>query len=79
MTGLTGVAVAGAHEVIGTGVVGTPVGLSGGAVFTGAYVCYGSDTTSAGLTVEFTYKSGSSFTPNSTGASDAVKFICIGS
>jgi Collagen triple helix repeat (20 copies) len=81
LTGLTGTTVAGAHEVIGTGSAGTAVTLSGGGTFTGAasYVCYGSDTANAGLNVEFTYTNGTSFTPNSTGAGDAVRFICIGS
>lgn len=81
LTGLTGTAVAGAHEVIGTGSAGTAVALTNSATFTSAttYVCYGSDTANSGLNVEFAYTSGTSFTPNSTGAGDAVRFICIGS
>ena len=78
-SGTTGVAVTGVHEVIGTGVVGTAVTLSGGAVFTSAasYVCYGSDTTSSAALL-FTYASGTAFTPANGGAGDAVKFVCIG-
>jgi hypothetical protein len=66
------------HEVIGTGVSGTAVTLTGSAVFTTTYVCYGSDTSAAGVDVEFAYGGGSSFTPTS-GSTDAVKFVCIGS
>jgi hypothetical protein len=81
LTGITGTAVAGAHEVIGTGVGGTAVVLSGSAAFTSAasYVCYGSDTTSAGSGIDFAYASGTGFTPTAPLAGDAVKFICIGS
>jgi hypothetical protein len=67
------------HEVSGTGVSGTAVTLTNGAVFTnaGSYACYGSDTT-ASIAVIFTYASGTSFTPTNAGAGDAVKFVCIG-
>jgi hypothetical protein len=41
-------------------------------------VCYGSDTASAVVDVEFTYTSGTSFTPTAA-ATDAVRFTCIGS
>jgi hypothetical protein len=64
--------------VIGTGVSGTAVTLTNGAVFTATYVCYGSDTTTPGVDVEFAYASGSSFTPTSA-ATDPVRFVCIGS
>jgi hypothetical protein len=67
--------------VSGTGVAGTAVTLTNGAVFAGAgnYVCYGSDTAAGDttLTVEFLYTSGASFTPEASTA-DAVKFVCIG-
>src|ERR1700722_13796124 len=47
VTGTTGTTVTGVHEVIGTGLAGTAVVLSGGGAFTNAtsYACYGSDTT----------------------------------
>jgi hypothetical protein len=66
--------------VFGTGVAGTPVTLTGSAVFALAtsYACYGSDTVSPGVDVEFTYTSASAFTPAAAGT-DAVRFVCIGS
>lgn len=82
-TGLTGTAITGVHEVIGTGTAGAAVTLSGGGAFTGAatYTCYGSDTAAgdAGLLVSFVYTSATSFTPNTSTPTDAVKFVCIGS
>ncbi len=68
MTGITGTTMLGEHEVLGTGTAGTAVTLSGAAVFTNSasYVCYGSDTTSAGSEVVFSYTNGSTFTPNTT-------------
>jgi collagen type VII alpha len=80
-TGITGTAIAGEHEVIGTGVGGTAVTLSGSAAFTGAasYVCYGSDTTVTGASIVFAYASGTAFTPTASTPGDAVRFICIGS
>ena len=80
MTGITGTTMLGEHEVLGTGTAGTAVTLSGAAVFNNAasYVCYGSDTTSAGSEVVFSYTNGSTFTPNTTVSGDSVKFICIG-
>jgi hypothetical protein len=66
--------------VFGTGTAGTAVTLSGGAAFSSGatYVCYGSDTASPVVDVEFTYTSGTSFTPDAASA-DAVRFTCIGS
>jgi len=72
------------HAVTGTGSPTTAVPLSGSASFTSAstYVCYGSDTTAPGANLQFTYTSGTSFTPTATGggwlATDSVKFVCIG-
>jgi hypothetical protein len=80
VTGTTGTATAGVHEVIGTGVAGTAQVLSGGGTFTNAasYICYGSDTTAAGNNVEFVYTSGTAFTPTDQSSGDAVKFVCVG-
>jgi hypothetical protein len=66
--------------VFGIGTAGTAVTLTGAAVFSGVgtYECYGTDTASAVVDVEFTYTSASSFTPVAAG-SDAVRFVCIGS
>jgi hypothetical protein len=77
-TGTTGTAITGVHEVIGTGVSGTLVTLTGSAVFTTTYVCYGSDTAAPAVDVEFQYNSETTFTPTSA-STDAVRFICIGS
>jgi hypothetical protein len=69
----------GVHEVSGTGISGTAVPLTNGAVFSNAaaYVCYGSDTTTA-TSLQFTYTSGTSFTPVNGGTGDTVRFVCIG-
>jgi hypothetical protein len=77
-TGITGTAITGVHEVIGTGTSGSLVTLTGSAVFTTTYVCYGSDTAAPAVDVEFNYNSESTFTPTSA-TTDAVRFICIGS
>jgi hypothetical protein len=79
-TTTAGVTIAGEHMVFGTGTAGTAVTLTGAAVFSGVgtYECYGSDTASPVVDVEFTYTSASSFTP-AAAATDAVRFVCIGS
>ena len=79
-TTITGTAITGLHEVIGTGTAGTLVTLSGAAGFTNAtsYVCFGSDTAAPSVSVAFGYGSGTTFTPNA-GSPDAVRFVCSGS
>jgi hypothetical protein len=79
-TTITGTAIAGLHEVIGTGTVGTAVTLSGAGAFSLAstYVCFGSDTAAPSVVIEFSYGSGTTFTPNGA-AVDPIRFVCSGS